>query len=207
MNTKTILQFENVTFCYDTAILQQFYCCFDKQGIYCILGKSGCGKTTFFKLISGLLLPQKGVIHHNASKISFLFQENRLLPWFTILDNMTVINPDKEYCISILEQLDLFGIENKLPYELSGGMLRRVALAKAIAYDGDIFLLDEPFVGIDLERKQKIISFLKQKMCNKICLVITHNIEEATALSSDLFVLQKHCLKAVTPKHFVEFIH
>ena len=104
MKTKTILQFDNVTFCYDKTILQQFCCCFNKQGIYCILGKSGCGKTTFFKLISGLLLPQKGSIHHNASKISFLFQENRLLPWFTVLDNMTVVNNDKEYCISILDR-------------------------------------------------------------------------------------------------------
>ena len=202
-----MLQFENVTFRYDTTILQQFCCCFDKQGIYCILGKSGCGKTTFFKLISGLLLPQKGFIYHNASKISFLFQENRLLPWFTILDNMTIVNTDKKYCISILEQLDLFGIENKLPSELSGGMLRRVALAKAIVYDGDIFLLDEPFTGIDLERKQQIIPFLQQKMQNKICLIITHNIEEATALSPHLFILQKHTLKAVTSNNFVEFIH
>lgn len=192
---KTILQFENVTFCYDNTILKQFYCYFDKSGIYCILGKSGCGKTTFFKLISGLLLPQKGKIIHNAQKISFLFQENRLLPWFTILDNLMAVNNDKEYCISILEQLDLHNIEKKLPSELSGGMLRRVALAKAIIYDGDIFLLDEPFVGIDTERKQNIIPFLKQKLQNKICLVITHNLEEATALSSQLYTLQKHCLK------------
>lgn len=202
-----MLQFDNVTFCYDKTILQQFCCYIDKQGIYCILGKSGCGKTTFFKLISGLLLPQKGSIYHNASKISFLFQENRLLPWFTVLDNMTVVNNDKEYCISILEQLDLFGIENKLPSELSGGMQRRVALAKAIAYDGDIFLLDEPFVGIDLERKKQIIPFLQKKLFHKICFVITHNIEEAAALSSHLFLFQKHTLKAVTSNDFVEFIH
>lgn len=193
----TILQFENVTFYYDNIILQQFHCYFDQSGFYCILGKNGCGKTTFFKLISGLLLPQKGKIIHNAQKISFLFQENRLLPWFTILDNLMVINADKEYCISILEQLDLYNIEKKLPSELSGGMLRRVALAKAIIYDGDIFLLDEPFVGIDTERKQNIIPFLKQKLQNKICLVITHNLEEANALSSQQYTLQKHCLKTV----------
>ena len=77
MKTKAILQFENVTFHYDKIILQQFYCSFTEKGIYCILGKSGCGKTTFLKLISGLLTPQHGTITHNAKKISFLFQENR----------------------------------------------------------------------------------------------------------------------------------
>ncbi len=195
---KTSLQFENVTFCYDNPILQQFNCHFDKAGISCIFGKSGCGKTTFFKLISGLLLPQTGKITHNAQKISFLFQENRILPWFTILDNLMVVNNDKEYCISVLEQLDLFDIEKKLPSELSGGMLRRAALAKAIVYDGDIFLLDEPFVGIDAERKQKIIPFLKQRLHSKICLVITHSIEEASALSPHLYTLQKHGLKPVS---------
>ena len=194
-----MIQFKDVTFCYDRPILQEFCCSFDKEGIYCILGKSGCGKTTFFKLISGLLIPESGCIIHNAKKISFLFQENRLLPWFTILENMLAVNKEKEYCISILEELGLFHIEKKLPCELSGGMLRRVALARAIAYDGDIFLLDEPFVGIDLERKQDIITFLKQKLCHKICLVVTHHMEEATAFSTQLYTLEKHGLKIVSP--------
>lgn len=197
MKTKTILQFENVTFHYDKIILQQFYCCFNQQGIYCILGKSGCGKTTFLKLISGLLIPQYGTITHNAKKISFLFQENRLLPWLTVLDNMITVCKDKDYCLHTLEQLDLFDIEKKLPYELSGGMLRRVALAKALVYNGDIFLLDEPFTGIDIERKQKIIPFLQKKLFDKICIVITHNIEEANALSSHLYELQKHGLTEI----------
>ena len=194
METKAILQFENVTFHYDKIILQQFYCSFTEKGIYCILGKSGCGKTTFLKLISGLLTPQHGTITHNAKKISFLFQENRLLPWLTVLDNMLTVSKDKAYCLHTLEQLDLFDIEKKLPHELSGGMLRRVALAKALVYDGDIFLLDEPFTGIDIERKQKIIPFLQKKLLDKICIVITHNIAEANALSSHLYELQKHSL-------------
>lgn len=197
MKTKTILQFENVTFHYDKIILQQFYCSFTEKGIYCILGKSGCGKTTFLKLISGLLIPQYGTITHNAKKISFLFQENRLLPWLTILDNILTVNKDKEYCLHILEQLDLFDIEKKSPHELSGGMLRRVALAKALAYNGDIFLLDEPFTGIDIERKQKIIPFLQKKLLDKICIVITHNIEEANVFSSHLYELQKHGLTKI----------
>ena len=207
MKSNTILQFQNVTFCYDKPILQQFNCSFDKTGIFCILGKSGCGKTTFLKLASGLLFPQSGLITHHAKKISFLFQENRLLPWFTVLENMLAINKDKEYCISVLEELGLFHIEKKLPIELSGGMLRRVALARAIVYEGDIFLLDEPFVGIDLEKKQQIISFLKQKLLHKLCFIITHNIEEALALSAPLYALEKHCLKVVSPSQFVESLH
>ena len=207
LNSNILLQFQNVTIGYEKPILQQFNCSFSKEGIFCILGKSGCGKTTFFKLASGLLLPESGFITHHAQKISFLFQENRLLPWFTVLENMLVVNKDKEYCISILEELGLFHIEKKLPSALSGGMLRRVALAKAIVYDGDIFLLDEPFVGIDLERKQQIISFLKQKLLHKLCFIITHNIEEAVALSAPFYTLEKHCLKVVSPSQFVESLH
>ncbi len=96
MNSNILLQFQNVTFGYEKPILQQFNCSFSKEGIFCILGKSGCGKTTFFKLASGLLLPESGFITHHAQKISFLFQENRLLPWFTVLENMLVVNKDKE---------------------------------------------------------------------------------------------------------------
>lgn len=194
----TVLQFKEVTFCYDKPILQNFHYCFDKEDIYCILGKSGCGKTTFLKLISGLLLPQKGVIFHNAKKISFLFQENRLLPWFSVLDNLLAVKNNKEECIAILEQLDLYDIEKKRPSELSGGMLRRVALAKALAYDGDIFLLDEPFVGIDIERKKQIIPYLKKKLSQKLCIVITHNIEEAHSISNHLYTLEKHTLKTIS---------
>ena len=204
MNQKITLQFHNVTFGYDKPLLEQFQFSFEKEGIYSLLGKSGCGKTTFLKLISGLLLPQSGSVIHSAKKISFLFQENRLLPWLTVLDNLLIVTKDRQYCLFLLKELELLGTENKMPSALSGGMLRRVALARALAYDGDIFLLDEPFTGIDTERKQHIMLLLQKKMTHKICIFVTHHIQEALSVSSHIYTLEKSTLKPVSPSFFVE---
>ena len=204
MNPKITLQFHNVTFGYHKPLLEQFTFSFEKQGIYCLLGKSGCGKTTFLKLIGGLLLPQSGVIEHTAKKISFLFQENRLLPWLTVLDNLLLVSKDRAYCISLLNELGLWGVEHKMPSTLSGGMQHRVALAKALAYDGDIFLLDEPFTGIDPQTKQHILPFVQKKTAQKLCILVTHHVQEARCISSSVYTLEKSTLQPAAPSLFVE---
>ena len=122
-------------------------------------------------------------------KISFVFQEDRLLPWVSAKKNILAVNPDEALCMELLDRVGLQGQENKLPSELSGGMSRRIAIARALAYDGDIFLLDEPFKGFDVKLKRSMMDFIQTRTKNKLCVFVTHEIEEAQKMADKVLIL------------------
>ena len=150
-----------------------------------IMGPSGCGKTSLLRLSAGLLKPDEGKILRNTQKISVQFQEPRLLPWLTALENVNVALSDKKETLPValtyLKAVGLGEAADKYPAELSGGMAQRVALARALAYGGDLFLLDEPFRGLDKDLRDEMISLVKTHTKDKALLLVTHDAEVAEA--------------------------
>ena len=137
-----------------------------KTGITLLHGPSGCGKTTLLRVLAGLEQVQAGRVAGIASKdTAFLFQENRLLPWRTAEQHLTDVLPRdrRREAPAWLDLVELSGEENAYPAQLSGGMCRRLALARCLALDADLYLLDEPFAGVDPDRACRILAALKQR--------------------------------------------
>ncbi len=148
-------------------------------GVFAILGASGAGKTTLLRILGGLETADSGTVSGlDGKKISVVFQEDRLLPNLTALQNVAVVSNENK-AKSALSAVGLTADADKLPAQLSGGMARRVALARALAYGGDVFLLDEPFKGLDSKIKKQIAD-LFVKLSEKACvIIITHDGQEA----------------------------
>ena len=178
-----MVSLKNVTLSFgDKLILDSFSAELPMGGICCFSGPSGCGKTTLFRLISGLIKPQSGEISSDYKKLSFMFQEDRLLPWLSALKNVEAVLPsgNRDKAGLLLQEFGLGGELHARPSELSGGMQRRVALARALAYGGDLLLLDEPFKGLEPALIRRLSAFI-QKECGTVY-VITHSENEAELL-------------------------
>lgn len=159
----------------------------------CLRGVSGCGKTTVLRILAGLEQPDSGSVSISGQpRISAVFQENRLLPWKSALDNITVIGADRETAMDYLARLGLAGEEHKLPGELSGGMRRRVAIARALANPGDLFLLDEPIQGLDDGTAGRVLEVMAQALEGRTAVLVTHDSEEAAALAQRVIEMVPH---------------
>lgn len=163
------------------------------KGCVCFFGPSGSGKTTLFNLLAGILRPDSGSIEFSGGeKVSFVFQEDRLLPWSTAADNIEQVLDPKTARPQALEWLRRVGLEqaaDKLPGALSGGMRQRVAIARALAYGGDILLLDEPFQGIDAQNRDAVFSLISAEKEKHLVVLVTHYAEEALRLSDVIYAI------------------
>lgn len=145
------------------------------KGIFGIFGASGHGKTTLLRLICGLEKPDSGEIFGTTElKFSVVFQEDRLLPSLTALENVALVS-DKATASGLLERVGLAESANKYPSELSGGMSRRTAIARALAYGGDMLILDEPFKGLEAELKEDIGKLICEYAQTKPVVIVTHD--------------------------------
>ncbi|MCQ2537021.1 MAG: ATP-binding cassette domain-containing protein [Lachnospiraceae bacterium] len=154
------------------------------NGITCLMGESGRGKTTLLHTIAGLIKPVSGDITDGPKKPALMFQDDRLLPWFTVIDNITVVNDNREKALELLSLMELDGCENKMPSELSGGMRRRVSLARALAFDSDMIILDEPFKGLDAALTGRIAEVIKKSTVPVI--IATHDKRDIGLLGADM---------------------
>ena len=153
--------------------------------ITAIEGPSGCGKTTLLRMISGLDEPDSGTI--TPVTVSCVFQEDRLLPWMTVRENLRLAGTS-EQVETVLQMMKLQDFGDYLPEQLSGGMRRRVAMGRALVYNGSITLMDEPFVGLDPELKKRLIVEIGQlwKEQGRTVLFITHDRSDAEALADQI---------------------
>ncbi len=154
---------------------------FENGKKYAIMGESGSGKTTILNVISGLLKPQRGdVFKEKDCKIAYVFQEPRLFDWLTVLENVS-ITTDLDKTLSQNKAKDLLtklGLEDSIyqyPTELSGGMKQRVSIARAMAYEPDVILLDEPFKALDSTTKKQVAEYLFDFFKNKTVIMVTHD--------------------------------
>jgi len=170
-------------------VLDCFSLTLPAHGMVCIFGPSGCGKTSLLRLISGLTAPDVGELCGlEGVKPAVVFQENRLLPWLTVLENVLLVLPDGDAAEArrLLELVELGAEAEKLPGELSGGMQRRVALARALAFGGDLLLLDEPFTGLDNALAKRMMSLIAELYEGKLVLMITHD-KDLCALADHVY--------------------
>lgn len=149
-----------------------------------ITGPSGCGKTTLLRTITGLDKHYNGKITGVPKEISFLFQEDRLLPWFTLQQNVEFVLKDiyapakvNETALKMIAAVKLHGHESKYPHKLSGGMQRRTALARTFCYPCDLLILDEPFKGLDAALKQIMLALFDELFVqqNKTVIIVSHD--------------------------------
>ena len=161
-----------------------------------IMGPSGCGKTSLLRLVAGLEKPSAGSIAIHARRISYVFQSPRLLPWLTAAENVNAVLSGRGATLPLahawLEAVALGDAAQKYPRELSGGMQQRVNLARALAYDGEILLLDEPLQGLDEETKASMIALIKTHAAGKTLLLATHDLAEANALAETVYSYRAH---------------
>ncbi|WP_439234388.1 ATP-binding cassette domain-containing protein [Lonepinella koalarum] len=177
-------------------IVQDFSLALQQGEIKTLFGPSGCGKTTVLRLVSGLDKPKSGKIINQFNKIGFLFQENRLLNNLTAVKNIEIFmpTPDRQKIYALAEKIGLTPADlNKYPTELSGGMAKRVAFLRLLLSDCDLALLDEPFVGLDRDLRQRLITLLQERIEQKnlACLLVTHDRFEAVRLSYEILLLSE----------------
>lgn len=167
--------------------------------ITCFMAPSGWGKTTLLNIIAGLTKPDSGVMTGLDEKTkAYAFQEPRLLPWKNVRDNIDFVLKDRfseeERARRIEKWLKVVHLEDAadlMPAQLSGGMAQRASLARALALEADLVLLDEPFTGIDAGLKEYIIKNIKElwHAAGTTAAIITHDINEAAALGADITYL------------------
>ncbi len=183
------MKFNNISVSYgDKKVLSSFSAEF--SGLTCIFGPSGCGKTTLLRTCAGLIKPQSGTLEDVPKKIAFMFQEDRLFPWMSVLENVAVVmSPEKRHtAIDYLKMVELENEAASFPDSLSGGMKRRVALARALAYGGDMLILDEPFKGLDKPLIERLIPLIKT--LDIPVMVATHSAEERALLGGTQFEMK-----------------
>lgn len=164
--------------------------------IVCLLGASGCGKSTLLRIVAGLLPADAGRVDVGAGACATVFQEPRLLPWLTVAENLALALPfwqrrtSKRAAIAAaLRQVRLPGCEERLPHELSGGMAQRVGIARALLQQPAVLLMDEPFAALDALTRREQQSLLAEVVRERACLFVTHDLDEALAIASQILVL------------------
>jgi len=189
-----------------TPVLDGFSLDVDAGALTVLIGPSGCGKTTLLNHIAGFTRPASGRIEIDGREVvgpgadrGVIFQQDALLPWMTVIENVAFglrlagiagLQRDR-IARGVLDTVDLVGHANHRVWELSGGMKQRVSLARALAADPKMLLMDEPFGALDAltrEQMQTLVLRVWQRTSKQIVLV-THDIEEAVFLASDLVML------------------
>lgn len=180
-----------------------------------VLGKSGCGKTTLANLIAGYLLDYSGIILINNKRVYkpgrnrlLVNQENDLFTWLTVWGNMKIVKNDEREIIKLLKLVGLAHVKDYYINSLSGGMKKRLSLARALLANPDFLILDEPFASLDHHMKTELylalnLIFLKTK---KTILFVTHDIDEAILLSDRIIVLGKEPT-TITREIVINFPH
>lgn len=186
-----MLELKNISYSYTNStggrkvVLDKFNYRFDTIGLYVLVGRSGCGKSTLLNIISGLSVLENGEVC-KSGKISYMFQEARLFPWLTATENVNIVLGGKKETLDISKKmLTDVGLGKNLssfPDELSGGMKQWVSFSRAMVYNGDIILLDEPFGGLDKENAVKMINFIKETAKHALVITVTHIPEYVSLL-------------------------
>lgn len=217
----SILRFDNVSYQYpgeDFDIIDGISFSVEPGSFHCIVGVSGCGKSTIFRMINGLLPPKAGTISVNGKPITarehycgYMPQKDMLFPWRTIGENLALPleiqrgytkAQQRDMIDAALADVGLDGCRDKRPDELSGGMRQRAAFARTMLTGSDLLLLDEPFSALDFLTRISMQEWLLEQWQRhkKTILFITHDVEEAIFLSSSVLVVEKtpiHALREI----------
>lgn len=191
-----LLKIENLTKDFENlSVIENLNLEIKRNEIVAIIGPSGCGKSTLLNIISGISKKYEGKIHTSKPTIGYVFQDDRLLPWMNVFENVKVVNDyaKEEDILKIIKDVGLDGFERSYPDTLSGGMRQRCAIARGFNYDCDLLLMDEPFKSLDYNLRIEMLNTLISiwKKSKKSILFITHEIDEALTVANRIIVLKK----------------
>ncbi len=214
----SVLTFDKVSYQYpgeDFDIIDGLSFEVQPGSFHCILGISGCGKSTIFRMTNGLLPPRKGVIRVNETPVSghgnycgYMPQKDLLFPWRSVGENLALPleiqrklskKERQERIESALAEVGLAGCADKRPDELSGGMRQRAAFARTMLTGSDLLLLDEPFSALDFLTRISMQEWMldQWQKSRKTILFITHDVEEALFLSTSVLVVEETPIRAL----------
>jgi NitT/TauT family transport system ATP-binding protein len=190
-----------------TEALEQVSVTVEPEEFVAVLGPSGCGKSTLLSLVAGLLTPSEGDVHFEGAVrpghplTALVFQEFALFPWRTVEDNVAFGLEEarvpaaerRRIARAHIELMGLAGFERKYPHQLSGGMRQRVGIARALAVDPAVLLMDEPFSALDAQTRQIMQEELLAiwERTRKTIVYVTHNIHEAVYMADRVVVLSR----------------
>lgn len=193
-----MINFNSINIRFDDKVLyDNFSISFEENNVNFIMGESGVGKSTLIKYIKNQLIL-------GGVKVSVVFQESRLIPWKNVYKNLDIVIKNKLSKVDrkakindVLQKMNLLNCTELYPHELSGGMKQRVSIARAIIYDADIFIMDEPFKGLDKENKENITKFIKKYFYDnkKTVIMISHDINEARYFTNKIILLKDEPIK------------
>jgi len=173
----------------------------------CIVGPSGCGKTTLLKVVAGLIAPSRGEVHYEGPRRgaplnAMVFQDDSIFPWMTVLDNVAFPLELRgvprqrrvETAEELIERVGLLRFARNYPHELSMGMKQRVGIARALAYNPEVLLMDEPFAALDAQTKAVLQEELLTLWTRyqRTVLFVTHDIEEAVFMGDRVLVMSRN---------------
>lgn len=181
-----MIKLKNVTKKYkNKTVINRLNLTLPNSGIVLLTGKNGSGKTTLLRLIAGLEKPTKGaVLVPNGCRVSYAFQDYRLVPTLTALENINFVLGGKQTndALQWLEKVGLANESGAFPNALSGGMQQRLGLARALAFESDVLLLDEPFSALDDESKQKMMDLVLEYAATRLVVLVSHDAAERNYL-------------------------
>ena len=179
----------------------------DEHSFVSLLGPSGCGKTTLLRVIHGLVMPSRGSVTIGGELVTgpgadraMVFQEHNLLPWKTAMENLTFgcklvgipADESRRRAHDAMALMGLQGFERHLPSQLSGGMKQRVGIARALAIDPKVLLMDEPFGALDAQTRETMQAELLElhARTRKTILFVTHDLDEAVLIADRIVVMK-----------------
>lgn len=200
MKDNAILSFLNIEKSFDNVrVLNHLSFDANREEIVCVVGPSGCGKSTMLNIMSGLMEPSSGQVINRSQNTSYVFQEDRLMPWKDVYQNIRIVNKNSshEYIMELIQKVGLKGFEGFYPSELSGGMRQRCSIARAFNYEADLLLMDEPFKSLDYNLRIGMIRYLLMlwDSTKKTIIFVTHEIDEALLLGDRVLLLSNRPTK------------
>ncbi len=169
--------------------------------IVAIVGPSGCGKSTLLNLIAGTVKGFEGMIENHAEKTGYVFQEDRILPWLNVYDNIRIVRQreDGERIHSLIKKMHLDGFESYYPEQLSGGMRQRCGIARAFYFGSELLLMDEPFKSLDVNLRMEMLGYLLELWEEEKTAIVfvTHDIEEALMTADRILAMKNRPAEVV----------
>lgn len=197
-----MIELKSISFSYgEKEVLKNLSFTFPDKGVFAVMGESGKGKTTLLRLLCGLEKPRAGEIESTHPKVAFAFQEPRLIPWLDCENNINFVLPKEKQspdtAQKLLQEFELSSYAKKLPSALSGGMKQRLSLARALAFDADLLLLDEPFSALDAALKKRVASLVKRANPDGLTVIVTHDRQDAELLGATVLALKSDSLSVL----------